>query len=69
MKIGKNHLKNLVWKLRVLNDTRGQDLIEYALIVGFIAVAAGALIPGITTTMRSIFERISGVLVNSANQQ
>lgn len=69
MTIGKNHLKKLVWKLRILNDTRGQDLIEYALIVGFIAVAAGALIPGITTTMRSIFERISGVLVNSANQQ
>jgi len=57
------------WRLRILRDTRGQDLIEYALIVGFIAVAAGALIPGITTTMRSIFERMSGMLENSTNQQ
>lgn len=59
----------LVWKLRLSRDTRGQDLIEYALIVGFIAVAAGALVPGITTTMRSIFERMSGMLENSTNQQ
>lgn len=62
-------LHRLVWKLRLVRDTRGQDLIEYALMVGFIAVAAGALIPGITTTMRSIFERISATLENSANQQ
>ncbi len=61
--------KRLALKLWLMRDSRGQDLIEYALIVGFIAVAAGALIPGITTTMRSIFERMSGMLENSANQQ
>lgn len=61
-------LNNLIWKLRLMKDTRGQDLIEYALMVGFIAVAAGAVIPGVVTSIRSIFERISGVLVNSANQ-
>lgn len=59
----------MIWELRILSDTRGQDLIEYALIVGFIAVAAGALVPGITTTMRNIFERVSATLANSANQQ
>ncbi|MCX7603433.1 MAG: Flp family type IVb pilin [Bryobacteraceae bacterium] len=62
-------LNSLIWKLRIMKDTRGQDLIEYALMVGFIAVAAGAVIPGVVTSIRSIFERISGVLVNSANQQ
>jgi Flp pilus assembly pilin Flp len=62
-------LNTLIWKLRIMKDTRGQDLIEYALMVGFIAVAAGAVIPGVVTSIRSIFERISGVLVNSANQQ
>ncbi|GIU75874.1 MAG: hypothetical protein KatS3mg004_2961 [Bryobacteraceae bacterium] len=61
-------LNNLIWKLRIYKDTRGQDLIEYALMVGFIAVAAGAVIPGVVTSIRSIFERISGALVNSANQ-
>lgn len=62
-------LNSLIWKLRIMKDTRGQDLIEYALMVGFIAVAAGAVIPGVVTSIRSIFEKISGVLVNSANQQ
>lgn len=62
-------LNNLIWKLRIYKDTRGQDLIEYALMVGFIAVAAGAVIPGVVTSIRSIFTRISGVLANSASQQ
>lgn len=61
-------LNNLLWKLRIYKDTRGQDLIEYALMVGFIAVAAGAVIPGVVTSIRSIFERISGVLASSASQ-
>lgn len=62
-------LNSLIWKLRIMKDTRGQDLIEYALMVGFIAVAAGAVIPGVVTSIRSIFEKISGALANSANQQ
>ena len=42
--------------LRLLNvfsklacDERGQDLIEYAMMAGFVAVAAGAFMPGIAT--------------------
>jgi len=62
-------LNTLIWKLRLMKDTRGQDLIEYALMVGFIAVAAGAIIPGVVTSIRNIFEKISEALVNSANQQ
>ena len=34
-------INNLIWKLRIMKDTRGQDLIEYALMAGFVAVAAG----------------------------
>ena len=36
-------LNTLIWKLRIMRDTRGQDLIEYALMAGFVAVAAGAI--------------------------
>jgi len=60
-------LNTLIWKLRIYKDTRGQDLIEYALMVGFIAVAAGAVIPGVVTSMRNIFEKINQVLANSAS--
>jgi hypothetical protein len=34
-------MKNLIWKLRVLKD----NLIECALLAGFVAVAAGAIRP------------------------
>jgi Flp pilus assembly pilin Flp len=64
-----NKLAQIVWKLRIAKDCRGQDLIEYALIVGFIVLAAGAVTPSITTTMRNIFERVSVTLSSSANQQ
>ena len=31
--------------IRLLHDNKGQDMVEYALLAGFIAVAAGALLP------------------------
>ena len=55
---------NLMWKLRIWNDTKGQDLIEYALIAGFIAVAAGAVMPGVTAAIKQLFSKIGGVLGN-----
>ena len=36
-------ITNLVLKLKVWKDTRGQDLIEYALMAGFVAVADPAI--------------------------
>jgi pilus assembly protein Flp/PilA len=42
-----------IWK-----DTRGQDLIEYALMAGFIAVAAGAVMPGISSSISTIFSKV-----------
>ena len=35
-------MKNFLLKLKLMKDTRGQDLIEYALMAGFVAVAAAA---------------------------
>jgi pilus assembly protein Flp/PilA len=43
-------ITNWVWKLRIWKDTRGQDLVEYALMAGFVAVAAGAIMPDVATT-------------------
>jgi pilus assembly protein Flp/PilA len=59
-------MKNLIWKLRLLKDTRGQDLIEYALMAGFIAVAAGAIVPGIAASISTIFSKVSTVMTNAA---
>ena len=59
---------NLVLKLKVWKDTRGQDLIEYALMAGFVAVAAGALFPPVGVAISTIFSRI-GSSLNAASTQ
>jgi len=61
-------MKNLILKLRALKDTRGQDLIEYALMAGFVAVAAGAIMPGVATSISTIFSKIASVMSNAASQ-
>jgi pilus assembly protein Flp/PilA len=55
-------MKEFALKLRVLKDTRGQDLIEYALMAGFVAVAAGAIMPAIATSISEIFSKVASVL-------
>ena len=63
-----NRTMNLVWKLRIWKDTKGQDLIEYALMAGFVAVAAGAIMPGDATSISTIFSKISSSMSSAANQ-
>jgi pilus assembly protein Flp/PilA len=58
----------MIWKLRIWKDTQGQDLIEYALMAGFVAVAAGAIMPGVADSISTIFSKISSTLSTSANQ-
>ena len=52
--------------LRLLTDKRGQDLIEYALMAGFVAVAAGAIMPGISTSISTIFSKVGSVMAAAA---
>ncbi len=51
-------LNRALLKIRVLRDTRGQDLVEYALLAGFVAVAAGALLPTIASSISNIFSKL-----------
>jgi pilus assembly protein Flp/PilA len=59
-------LTNMIWKLRIWKDTRGQDLIEYALMAGFVAVAAGAIMPGVASSISTIFGKISTIMTSAA---
>ncbi len=43
-------------------DEEGQDLIEYALMAGFVAVAGGAAFPPVATSVSTIFSKIGSVL-------
>jgi len=57
-----------VFRLRRLwMETPAQDLIEYALMAGFVATAAGAIMPGVATNISTIFSKVSSVLNASAD--
>ena len=47
---------------RFFKNRKGQDLVEYALLAGFIAVAAGALLPPIADSISTIFSRMASVV-------
>jgi pilus assembly protein Flp/PilA len=55
-------MKNLILKLKIWKDQSGQDLIEYALMAGFVAVAAGAVMPGVATSLSQIFSKVASVM-------
>jgi pilus assembly protein Flp/PilA len=61
-----NKLKNIIMNLRIVKDTKGQDLIEYALMAGFVAVAAGAIMPNVATSISTIFSKVSTTLSTAA---
>jgi pilus assembly protein Flp/PilA len=50
-----------------LKDDQGQDLIEYALMAGFIAVAAGALMPNISNSISTVFSKIQSLMTAAAS--
>lgn len=58
--------KNLVYLLKIWTDSKGQDLIEYALMAGFVAVSAGAIMPSVASSISQIFSQVASVL-SSAN--
>jgi len=59
-------LYKAVIALKIWKDKRGQDLIEYALMAGFVAVAAGALMPSVSSSISTVFSKISSVMACAA---
>ena len=59
-------LKLQMFLANLIKDRKGQDMVEYALLAGFIAVAAGALLPGISTSISTIFSRMASVVSAAA---
>ena len=47
---------------RLWHDTQGQDLVEYALMVGMVAVAAVAAMPSLTSTLSTVFSKIGSTV-------
>jgi len=63
-----NRVMNFFRSLAVLKDTKGQDLIEYALMAGFVAVAAGAIMPAVSDNISQIFSKVASSMGSAASQ-
>ena len=46
-------------------DTQGQDLVEYALAAGMVAVAAVAAMPQLSGTVNNVFSKIASIIDKS----
>jgi pilus assembly protein Flp/PilA len=46
-------------------DTQGQDLVEYALAAGMVAVAAVAAMPQLSATVNTVFSKIASIIDNT----
>ena len=55
----------IITSLKLWKDKHGQDLIEYALMAGFVAVAAGALMPNVSSSISTVFSKVTS-LMNAA---
>ncbi len=55
-------LNDRVLKLQIWKDSKGQDLVEYALAAGMVAVAAVAAMPALSGTINSVFTKIGSII-------
>jgi pilus assembly protein Flp/PilA len=58
-------MKRLLWTF--CQCDQGQDVIEYALMAGLVAIAAGALMPNVSTSLVTLFNKIESLLAAAAS--
>lgn len=51
---------------RLFINVKGQDLIEYALLAGFVASAAGAVMPQVANSISTMFSKIGSTMSAAA---
>ncbi len=57
-------MKRLLWTF--CQGDQAQDVIEYALMAGLVAIAGGALMPNVSTALVTLFNKIESLLANAA---
>jgi len=57
-------VRRIDWK-RLWKDSRGQDLVEYALAAGLVAVVAVAAMPSLSSTLSHVFATIRSTVESS----
>ncbi len=51
---------------RLWKEERGQDLVEYALLAGLLAVATGLFAPNLSAGMGTIYSKVASKLVQAS---
>ncbi len=64
----RQYINQLLVRMQIWKDNHGQDLIEYALMAGFVAVSAGAVMPGVASSISTIFSKVGSVLKVASTQ-
>ena len=62
-----NRAIQLVIKWQIWKDRKGQDLVEYALMAGFVGVAAGVIMPGVASSINIVFSKINAIMIDAAS--
>ena len=62
-----NRAIQLVVKWQIWKNRKGQDLIEYALMAGFVGVAAGLIMPGVASSINIVFSKVNSIMVDAAS--
>ncbi len=55
-------------RAQIWRDNHAQDLIEYALMAGFVAVSAGAVMPTVASSISTIFSKVGSVMKVASTQ-
>ena len=56
------------WLRTLWSASKGQDLIEYALIAALCALAAATLLPGASDQIATVMSKVQSVVVSSGNE-
>jgi Flp pilus assembly pilin Flp len=68
MKTTRNAMRTIVnwlYRWRIWQDLRGQDMVEYALLASLVAVASGLFLPDLRDSMEAIYSRMKSKLVEA----
>ncbi len=52
-------------KLKIWKDNHGQDLMEYALMAGFLAAASGFTLPQIAASIANVLTTVTAILAGN----
>ena len=53
------------WLLRLAADTRGQDMLEYALMAAMVAIACGVILPPVTPALSTVYSKLVDIFAHT----